>query len=156
MVTNHVSKSWDDPPSRYYPPPLIPWSLGWNLKMHNIEPESWRLEAEIFRVYQGFISSRSDMKWYEQWKNTLLFRVYRGWKTTQLNGDYFINHDIRIPSWNNQYFNGKYRPVFFWYLLLTPSPESRTENRKPGENSEQKRKKNNHLKMYKVGPLRSL
>ena len=26
-----------------------------------------------------------------------LFRVYRGWTTTQLCGDYIINHDIRIP-----------------------------------------------------------
>ena len=28
--------------------------------------------------------------------------------TTQLCGDYFINHEIRIPSLNNQYFHGKY------------------------------------------------
>ena len=36
-------------------------------------------------------------------KNPWGFRVYRGWDPTQLCGDYFINHDIRIlikqPGW---------------------------------------------------------
>ena len=32
-----------------------------------------------------------------------MFRVYRGWSTTQLYGDYFINH-IRIPYETTQYF----------------------------------------------------
>ena len=31
-----------------------------------------------------------------------LFRVYRGWKTTHLCGDHFINHDIRIPFLTHQ------------------------------------------------------
>ena len=36
-------------------------------------------------------------------KNACLFRVYRIlYSTTQFCGDYFINHDIRIPSLNNQ------------------------------------------------------
>ena len=30
---------------------------------------------------------------YKPWKKTWFFRVYRGWNTTHLYGDYFINHD---------------------------------------------------------------
>ncbi len=41
--------------------------------------------------------------WYPPWKKgPWLVGIYRGWKTTQLYGDYFINHEIRIPSLNNQ------------------------------------------------------
>ena len=36
-------------------------------------------------------------------KGSWLFRVYRGWDTAQLYGDYFINYEIRIPSLNSQY-----------------------------------------------------
>ena len=55
------------------------------------------------------------------WKmkvSLLLLRLVEQWKkgpwlVTQLYGDYFINHEIRIPSLTNQYFNGKYSPGFF-------------------------------------------
>ncbi len=40
---------------------------------------------------------------------------------TQLSGEYFINHEIRIPSWTNQYdswcfMESNYPAVFFWPL----------------------------------------
>ena len=38
----------------------------------------------------------------EQWKKTWLFRVYRGWDTTQLYGDY--NKPLEGSLLNNQYF----------------------------------------------------
>ena len=51
----------------------------------------------------------------EQWKKNWLVRLYRGWNPTQLYRDYFINHDIRIPSLNNQRFNGfRKGPRVFW------------------------------------------
>lgn len=37
----------------------------------------------------------------------------RGWNPTELCGDFIMNHNIRIPSSNKQYFNGKYPMVFF-------------------------------------------
>ena len=50
---------------------------------------------------------------FKQWKKgPWLFMVYRGWKPTQLYGDYFINHDIRIPI-NHPGFTGKYGRFFF-------------------------------------------
>ena len=57
-------------------------------------------------------------------KKNWLFSVYRGWNPTQLCGDYFINHDIRIPFLNNQMFNPKIDPpnpcflicIFYWVL----------------------------------------
>ena len=38
-------------------------------------------------------------------KKPWLFRVYRGWNTTQLYGDYFISHEIGI-SINQPGFHG--------------------------------------------------
>ena len=37
---------------------------------------------------------------------------FRGWQTTQLCGDHFINNDIRIPEFNQPVFHGKYPFVF--------------------------------------------
>ena len=39
--------------------------------------------------------------------------LYRGWKTTQLYRDYFINHEIRIPSLTNQDDSWKVFEGFF-------------------------------------------
>ena len=45
-----------------------------------------------------------------------LFRAYWGWNTSQLCGDYAINHDeIRIPLLNTPY-NGKYIIVSFFFV----------------------------------------
>ena len=49
--------------------------------------------------------------------------VYRGWNTSQLCRDYFINHDIRIPSLNNQYPgvpNTSWEGVSFRYVFWGP------------------------------------
>ena len=40
---------------------------------------------------------------------------------TQLYGDYFINHEIRIPSLNNQYDSRKVRDPRFFFLLFRGS-----------------------------------
>ena len=44
--------------------------------------------------------------------------MYRRWWTTQLCGDYFINHEIRIPELKNQDFMKSKARVFlpFWCL----------------------------------------
>ena len=51
---------------------------------------------------------------YEQWrKGPWLFSVFFGYYTTQLYGDYFIKHEIRIPIWTAR-IQWKVRdPVFF-------------------------------------------
>ena len=51
---------------------------------------------------------------HEQWKKNELFSCLVYFSEillyyTQLCGDYFISHEMRIPSLNNQQFNGKYR-----------------------------------------------
>ncbi len=43
-----------------------------------------------------------------------LFRVYRGWNTTQV---IIINHEIRIPI-KQPVFHGKYPAVFFLWLIF--------------------------------------
>ncbi len=42
--------------------------------------------------------------WAKKNNGPWLFRVLYGHYTSQLCGDYFINHDIRIPFINNQDF----------------------------------------------------
>ena len=56
----------------------------------------------------------------EQWKRApWLFRVYRGWKTTQLCGDYFIKHEMIGSLFKLPRFNGKYPgPRVFWRCEL--------------------------------------
>lgn len=56
-----------------------------------------------------------------------LFRVYRRWHPTQLNGDYFIfiNHEIRIPN-KQPGFNGSKPPGDFHWMMLLPLGYYRT------------------------------
>ena len=49
------------------------------------------------RTFDGPVTAVSHEK-----KGPWLFMVYRASKTTQLYRDYFINHEIRIPSLTNQ------------------------------------------------------
>ena len=66
-------------------------------------------------IHEGFLTGKLSKK---PW----LFMVYGGWNPTQLYGDYFINHEIRIPSLTNQdsmesrsfFFRGS--PRFFFKL----------------------------------------
>ena len=64
-------------------------------------------------------------------KKHCLATVYRGWKTIQLNGDYFIDHYFRIPiigSWSSIYRGERWKaaPVKlidvgpFLEVLITP------------------------------------
>lgn len=64
-------------------------------------------------------------------KKHWLATVYRGWKTIQLNGDYFIDHYFRIPiigSWSSIYRGERWKaaPVKlidvgpFLEVLITP------------------------------------
>ena len=46
------------------------------------------------------------LKTFEQWEKSRLFRLYRGWKTTQLSRDYFTLHEICIPI-KQPVFHGK-------------------------------------------------
>ena len=81
-----------------------------NILMNGIFGQVWREWTMWDRWGMKGISVH---KW--AMKKTWLFTVYRGWNPTQLNGDYFINHDIRIPFLNNQDSSRKVRdPGFFW------------------------------------------
>ena len=56
--------------------------------------------------------------WWMFWIGGCLLGFCRGWRTTQFCGDYFINHDIRIPSLNQPVCHGSsLRPFFFsWHF----------------------------------------
>ena len=53
-------------------------------------------------------------KWCNEKRAPGGFGVYRGWKTTQLYGNYFTSHEIRIPSLNNQNSMECYKDFFWW------------------------------------------
>ena len=61
-------------------------------------------DLKFQQILAGSLIQRS---FNEQWKKgPWLVGLYTGWKTTQLYGDYFIHHEIRIPI-NQPGFNGK-------------------------------------------------
>ena len=79
--------------------------------------------CRMHRMLSGMPDERKSQKtpgWWTTWamKKLWLFRVYRG--PTQLHGDYFITHEIRIPI-KQPGFNGKYPDCFFsllnWYQI---------------------------------------
>ena len=60
------------------------------LKLHAIW--FWCITEAPGRIIELHWCLKADEIWNEQWKNTWLFTLYRGWKTTQLYGDDFISH----------------------------------------------------------------
>ena len=67
---------------------LLGWSMGQGFP---ILP--W---YKVWSTWTSCSIRGSFWKLHEQWKKTWLFSVYRGWNSTQLYRDYFINH-VRIP-----------------------------------------------------------
>ena len=67
-------------------------------------------------------------------KNPGCLGFFGGWKTTQVCGDYFLNHEIRILSLNNQEMESKGPRVFLtmaqlethWLQNLYPLASSKT------------------------------
>ena len=78
-----------------------------NIWNHHLEIHSQ--EVFIFGMFLGFKYILRRWPW--------MSRV-GDWDTTQLYGDYFINHDIRIPSLNNQDSMERIRPGFFSWLNM--------------------------------------
>ena len=57
--------------------------------------------AEIFSILFQ-VTSRGDFQQEtEQWKNPGCLGLYRGWQTTQLNGEYILLNHFQDPHWVN-------------------------------------------------------
>ena len=100
----------------------FPWYLlrslrTWPARICRTRPSALigRFHRQVWKKKNGEPTKISD----EQRKNILvgwLFRVYVGMKLlpSYICENYFINHEIRIPSLNNQFFYGSSIRHFFF------------------------------------------
>ena len=94
---------------------LDPWGRFpfWRAYFVNWVEFHWNHQAENVTKIGIKKLGGSTTNWATK-KKTWLVGLYRGWNTTHLRRDYFINHEIRIPSLTNQDFPWKVRARGFF------------------------------------------